>query len=103
MNSNTPGGIAHLSLDDLLLKASQVKALNPPTQSSHRDVYHWILWNKPVDGGQYDWIYQVEDFASLAAPRRLDEFIESSIQYMPKIFRVGDHCLHCPYPIEEIY
>ena len=67
------------ALDELLIKFSQLKAMCLPSRSSHLDVFHWILWNKPVDGGQYNWILHAEDFVSVTDPQKLDYFLESCL------------------------
>ncbi|KAE9365460.1 hypothetical protein N431DRAFT_353909, partial [Stipitochalara longipes BDJ] len=51
--------------NDLLLKAAQIRALKKTPRRDHRKLFNWIWRLKPVDKGEYDWIYHANDFVSL--------------------------------------
>lgn len=51
--------------DDILLKDSSLRALAPAPARDHLSVFNWIYAEKPLDVGQYDFIYHRDDFVSL--------------------------------------
>ncbi|KIN08807.1 hypothetical protein OIDMADRAFT_23563 [Oidiodendron maius Zn] len=51
--------------DDILLKDSSLRALAPALARDHLSVFNWIYAEKPLDVGQYDFIYHRDDFVSL--------------------------------------
>jgi hypothetical protein len=65
---------SYIYLDKLLLQDSQLRALSRPSDSNHRTVFNWIWNTKHLDLGEFDFIYQIEDFVSLAKPRQKDSY-----------------------------
>ena len=59
-----------VSTDKLLLQDSQLRALSRPSDYNHRTVFNWIWNTKHLDLGEFDFIYQIEDFVSVAKPRQ---------------------------------
>jgi hypothetical protein len=62
-------------LDQLLLNDKNLRDLGQATKKDHLSIYHWIIDQKPLGKGQYDWIYEANDFVPLS---RVDQF-ENSI------------------------
>lgn len=48
--------------DTLLFNDQRLRTLDRPSKIDHLSVFHWIMRNKPVGGGQYDWIFNPDDF-----------------------------------------
>ena len=49
------------------------------SKSDHDSVFKWIHLNKPVDRGQYDFIYYSKDFVSAETPATKENAIECLI------------------------
>jgi hypothetical protein len=75
--------------DDILLKDSKLRAVARVPARDHGHVYHWINNTKPLDAGEYDFIFHRDDFISSANLSRngFDRFIESCLSRWP------DSCL----------
>lgn len=77
-----------LILDDLLLKDTQLRALNSVPKRDHVHVFNWIWGHKPLDKGEYDFILHRNDFISSANlyGRRdgFDDFVEACISRWPQ-------------------
>jgi len=46
--------------------------------ADYRSVLHWIMGNKPLGGGQYEWIFQADDFVQLSNIDRFQSSVLSS-------------------------
>lgn len=76
-----------MTLDDLLLKYTSLRSLEPTPERNHRSVYNWIWGEKPLDEGEYDFIYHQEDFVSVVDDRHhkdcITGFLESCLNRWP--------------------
>jgi hypothetical protein len=72
-------------LDDILLKDSKLRALAPVPARDYLNVFHWVYGRKPLDEGEYDFVFDRDDFISSAnKPRNgFDSFIESCLSRWP--------------------
>jgi hypothetical protein len=52
--------------------------MDKASADDYRHVLHWIMGHKPLGTGQYEWIYQSEDFVQLSNIDRLQSSILSS-------------------------
>ncbi|CZR54213.1 uncharacterized protein PAC_04096 [Phialocephala subalpina] len=71
--------------DELLLKDSQLRSLTPAPVREYIKVFDWIYGVKPVDIGQYDFIYHRGDFVCSAKREKnvFDDFIKSCVSRWP--------------------
>ncbi|MCJ1236784.1 hypothetical protein MMC14_004766 [Varicellaria rhodocarpa] len=53
-----------------LLLYSQIRGMGQASKSDHDSVFLWMHLHKPLDQGQYDFIYHSEDFVSTVPPQR---------------------------------
>jgi hypothetical protein len=77
-----------LTQGTLLLQHRQIKTLPRTPEQDHKNVFRWIWSEKPVEEGEYDWIYPVEDFVSLVPPQRkphnlFEAFVRAHIDTRP--------------------
>jgi len=67
--------------DELLLKDSQLRALPQTSPRNHLNLFHWVWGRKPLDAGEYDFIYHSDDFVSIAGGAyekdAIDNFVEA--------------------------
>jgi len=74
--------------DDLLLKDRGLRAIPSPKSQHYQNLFNWIMGHKPLDGGQYDFLFDRDDF--VAAPtacnnaNRFDEIIERCLNRWPE-------------------
>jgi hypothetical protein len=80
-----PSVLTWVHVGALLLQHQQIKALPRTPDRDHKSVFRWIWSEKPVDEGEYDWIYLVKDFISLVPPDRnqFESFVRSYIDFRP--------------------
>ena len=64
--------------DEFLLLYSQIRGMGQTSKDDYESVFQWVHQNKPVDKGQYDFIYHSEDFVS-AVPRPKRNAVEALI------------------------
>ncbi|KAF8850126.1 hypothetical protein BDZ45DRAFT_207642 [Acephala macrosclerotiorum] len=71
--------------DELLLKDSQLRSLTPAPVREYMKVFDWIYGVKPLDIGQYDFIYHRGDFVCSAKREKnaFDDFIKSCVSRWP--------------------
>ena len=77
---------ADLEIDDLLLKDRNLRALESPKSQHYESLFNWILGYKPLDGGQYDFLFHHDDFVSSMKSNhdsRFDEIIEWILSRWP--------------------
>jgi hypothetical protein len=48
-----------------VLKEAQLRALQRTPNRDHATVFNWLWLYKPVNQGEYDWIYHPDDFVSV--------------------------------------
>ncbi|PMD59944.1 uncharacterized protein K444DRAFT_529515, partial [Hyaloscypha bicolor E] len=77
-----------LSYGTLLLQHRQIKTLPRTPEQDHKNVFRWIWSEKPVEEGEYDWIYPVEDFVSLVPPplkprNHFEAFVRAHVDTRP--------------------
>ena len=65
-------------LDQLLLNDQNLRNLGQAAKTDHLSVFHWIIDRKPLGRGQYDWIYEANDFVPLSKIDRFETTILSS-------------------------
>ncbi|CAG8971913.1 hypothetical protein HYALB_00007829 [Hymenoscyphus albidus] len=85
LNSRS-GHETDLEIDDLLLKDRCLRNLESPRPQHYQSLYNWILGYKPLDGGQYDFLFHKEDFVSSMESNhesRFDEIIEWLLSRWP--------------------
>jgi hypothetical protein len=68
------------SVVDLLLKNHQLRALDQCSERNHKQLLDWIISNKPLGGGKYEYIFKADDFVSLAKSSGNDHWFEDRIQ-----------------------
>lgn len=66
----------------------RLKSLDQTPARDHDSVFKWIWANKPLDDGEFDWIFHPDDFVSMIPPRRnrFESFIQSHIDSQPNSF-----------------
>lgn len=77
-----------LTQGTLLLQHRQIKTLPRTPEQDHKNVFRWIWSEKPVEEGEYDWIYPVEDFVSLVPPplkprNHFEAFVRAHVDTRP--------------------
>lgn len=74
-------------LDDILLKDSKLRALAPTSKRDFMHVFHWIWDRKPLDKGEYNFIFHRDDFVSIANLTQdadvFDDFVKSCLSQWP--------------------
>ncbi|KAF4616244.1 hypothetical protein G7Y89_g15162 [Cudoniella acicularis] len=72
----------------LLKNYQYLKSLDQAPEKDHDSLFKWIWANKPLDEGEYDWIYHPEDFISIVAPQqnRIEVLIRRHLNARPKTF-----------------
>jgi hypothetical protein len=65
---------------DLLLKQAQLQALGKSSQRNHKQLLNWIMNNKPLGSGKYDFIFQADDFVSPGKTPEKDRWFEDLIE-----------------------
>jgi hypothetical protein len=66
------------NLDDLLLKNSQLKALDAPLNHNRQSLFHWIEGKKPVVQQEDEWILHEDDLVALSSIDHLESSLTSS-------------------------
>jgi hypothetical protein len=74
-------------LDDWVLKAQQMVALNKPAKRDYKSVETYMFNRKPLLDEEYGFIYQQEDLITLRDGREM-AFLDSFTEKMLKTF----HC-----------
>ncbi|KAG9237275.1 hypothetical protein BJ875DRAFT_521129 [Amylocarpus encephaloides] len=74
--------------DDILLKDRGLRASESPKSQHYQSLYNWILGTKPLDGGQYEFLFNQDDFVASkpnSQQSRFDEIIEAALNRRPKL------------------
>jgi hypothetical protein len=82
------GADSSVYTDELLLKDSQLRELKPTSSRQHLNLFHWIWGRKPLDAGEYDFIYHSDDFVSIAGSTHqkkdaIDNLVDAYISKWP--------------------
>jgi hypothetical protein len=72
--------IADISEDELLLKDHQLRTLEKTSGRNHRSVFHWIWGQKPLDVGEYDFIFHKNDFVSVAGENQRKDVVDNLVE-----------------------
>jgi hypothetical protein len=70
--------IVDLSTETLLSHGQRLKNMDKASKHDYQSVLHWIMANKPVGPGQYEWIFQPDDYVQLSQIDRFQSSILSS-------------------------
>ncbi|RFU33223.1 hypothetical protein B7463_g3148, partial [Scytalidium lignicola] len=73
-------------VDDLLLKDRALRGLKTAPLQHYKSLFNWIWGCKPLDEGQYNFMFDPEDFVSSPANagNMFDEIIETSLNKWPR-------------------
>lgn len=88
---------------DLILKYAQLRALSKTTKRNHKKLLDWIVDEKPLGIGKYDFIFHdADEFVSPGRTpekdRGFEDNIESLLDYWPLSFlrvRIASHSHTC--------
>lgn len=72
-------------IDALLLNHQRLKNLDQTPERDHDNVFKWIWKHKPLDTGEYDWIFYPDDFVSVvpAQTNRFEDLVRRHIDAWP--------------------
>jgi len=65
---------------DILLKQAQLLALGKTSERNHKQLLNWIINNKPLGSGKYEFIFQADDFVSPGKAPEKDRWFEDLIE-----------------------
>ncbi|KAH7409597.1 hypothetical protein BKA64DRAFT_705362 [Cadophora sp. MPI-SDFR-AT-0126] len=71
--------------DELVQRHAQMQARGRPPQRAHRSLYHWILQNKPLARGYWDFILYEDDFVTINgnSSNYFETFLQDRLQSWP--------------------
>ncbi|PMD43889.1 hypothetical protein L207DRAFT_482501 [Hyaloscypha variabilis F] len=70
-----------LAYDALLLNHHRLKSMDATPHTDHHSVFKWIWQKKPLDNGEFNWIFHPGDFVSMISPRK-NRFENSIRRYL---------------------
>jgi hypothetical protein len=73
--------ICHDFSDALLLNHHRLKSMDATPHTDHHSVFKWIWQKKPLDNGEFNWIFHPGDFVSMISPRK-NRFENSIRRYL---------------------
>ncbi|KAI9870987.1 MAG: hypothetical protein M1830_003554 [Pleopsidium flavum] len=77
--------LEHYGIDEMLLREQKLKSMGPPTKRNHRSLFNWI-WNlKPLVASETDFIFQEDDFVTLADGQD-DSWFDGRVEDLVKRF-----------------
>ena len=67
-----------INAGSLLFNDQRFRSMDTASKADYRSMLHWVMGNKPLATGQYEWIFQPDDFVQLSSIDHFQSTVLSS-------------------------